>query len=73
MKTAVRDLQMEVVALESQTASVLRDLQTTVGDLSDLRYGKFPNGPNGDVTVTTEVIEGIKRVGVICAANGEAT
>jgi centromere-localized protein 2 len=74
MQTAISDLRAEIAALEEETQSILKEVTTTVGDLSDLRYGKFPNvgGSDGGPgrteanTVAEEVIREIKRVESIC-------
>jgi len=41
MNSAVEDLDAEFNALDGECDRMLEELKSTIGDLSDLRYGKF--------------------------------
>jgi centromere-localized protein 2 len=73
MRAAIVDIGSEIAQLEAQTASLLDEIRTTVGDLSDLRYGKFPNrgsdAEEGDAA--REIVEGIRRVEMVCGEKME--
>ncbi|KAI5846546.1 Cnl2/NKP2 family protein-domain-containing protein [Morchella snyderi] len=43
MTAAAEDLDSEFKSLDRECDEILGDLKTTIGDLSDLRYGKFAN------------------------------
>ncbi|MCJ1381761.1 hypothetical protein MMC17_004872 [Xylographa soralifera] len=54
LDAACSDLEAEIAELEDEAGRVLSEMQRTVGQLSDLRYGKFA------VSVREEVLEGLK-------------
>ncbi|KIW06447.1 uncharacterized protein PV09_02891 [Verruconis gallopava] len=68
MHLAGKDLTEEIVDLENEIKATLASLQTTVGNLSDLRYGRFSKTPgSSDQDLSTEVAEGLRRIQQLCA------
>ena len=41
MSTAITDLESEITSIDSESDAILKQMEETVGSLSDLRYGKF--------------------------------
>jgi len=63
MEHASQDMEEELSEIEAEAQSALKELQATVGDLSDLRYGRFSKTPGGnDSDVALEVVESLKRI-----------
>ncbi|MCJ1438368.1 hypothetical protein MMC27_007756 [Xylographa pallens] len=56
LDAACSDLEAEIAELEDESGRVLSEMQRTVGELSDLRYGKFT------VSVRGEVLDGLKEL-----------
>ncbi|KAL2821920.1 Cnl2/NKP2 family protein-domain-containing protein [Aspergillus granulosus] len=54
METACANVEHEIAAVDAEAAALLSELNSTVGDLSDLRYGKM----HGSVGVTDDEIVG---------------
>ncbi|KAK5143277.1 Cnl2/NKP2 family protein-domain-containing protein [Cryomyces antarcticus] len=63
---ASEDIEAELAALEGEAASILADVKTTIGDLSDLRYGRFSNPAGARRELGQEVLEGLQRVEAVC-------
>ena len=68
MQDACNDLEIEVAELEKEYVTLLADIKSTIGDLSDLRFGKFNrvSGISGDIS--QEVIKGLERLENLCNA-----
>ena len=68
MQDACNDLEIEVAGLEKEYVTLLADIKSTIGDLSDLRFGKFNSvsGISGDIS--QEVIQGLERLEYLCNA-----
>jgi len=68
MQDACNDLEIEVAELEKEYVTLLADIKSTIGDLSDLRFGKFNrvSGISGDIS--QEVIKGLERLEYLCNA-----
>ncbi|KAL9118069.1 MAG: hypothetical protein Q9187_005389 [Circinaria calcarea] len=62
MERACADIEEEIEASESQIQSILQDIESTVGALSDLRYGKFsqPLGLGNDTR--DNVLDGLQAL-----------
>lgn len=41
---------------------MLEEMRTTVGDLSDLRYGRFQKTPGAETDLRDEVLEALGKV-----------
>ncbi|KAH8687544.1 Cnl2/NKP2 family protein-domain-containing protein [Tricladium varicosporioides] len=61
MEMAAKDLEDEISRLEEDSETLLEDMQSTVGGLSDLRYGRLANGD-----LLEEVLNGLKRLEDSC-------
>lgn len=66
MQVACEDIEQEIKDLEQEAAEILEGLHNTVGDLSDLRYGKFAKPPGSTEEFGQEVLQGIKRLQEVC-------
>jgi centromere-localized protein 2 len=66
MDQAAEDVEEEIRMFEEEAANALEDIRTTVGDLSDLRYGKLPRAPIGEDDLATDVISGLARLEQMC-------
>jgi centromere-localized protein 2 len=66
MEDACEDLDEEIIAMEKEAAAFLEDIRTTVGDLSDLRYGRFSRVPGVGDDLGKETLEGLKRLEQVC-------
>lgn len=62
LTTAQKALEAEITALEEETKEVLEEMRTTVGDLSDLRYGRFQKTPGAETDLRDEVLEALGKV-----------
>ncbi|KAJ9663613.1 hypothetical protein H2201_005574 [Coniosporium apollinis] len=66
MEQACADVEAELAAMEAEAAAILSDVQTTIGDLSDLRYGRF-NKPAGTTDeLGAEALDSLKRLETVC-------
>jgi centromere-localized protein 2 len=61
MEGAVEDLEDEIRRLDEEAETLLHDMMSTVGGLSDLRYGRLANGQLRD-----QVLEGLKNLENAC-------
>lgn len=67
MESACDTIEQEIDNVDRSATSLLEDLNATVGDLSDLRYGKM-QGPGGDANeVVDEAIKGLKNLEDKCS------
>lgn len=58
---AVEDIEDEVRRMEEEAGTMLEEMKATVGNLSDLRYGRLANGQLGE-----QVLEGLERLEATC-------
>jgi centromere-localized protein 2 len=65
MESAAADLVAELGALEKEAEDMLARIEATVGDLSDLRYGKFDKQAVGEDVVEV-VLEGLRSLEEVC-------
>lgn len=66
MESAVNALEAEIEAIEARREALLEEMKATVGELSDLRYGKFARAVSGSGTVKDEVESGLKTLSDVC-------
>jgi centromere-localized protein 2 len=59
-------LEEEIKAMELEAAAVLEDIRTTVGDLSDLRYGRFSRMPGVGDELGKETLASLKKLEQMC-------
>lgn len=66
METACANIEREIADVNQEATGLLKELNTTVGDLSDLRYGKL-QGPAGTAnTLASETIQGLQNLEEAC-------
>ncbi len=65
MERACSEIEAEIASMEAEAGEVLSNLRTTVGNLSDLRYGRF-NKPGAADTVGQEVLDGLRSLEEAC-------
>ena len=68
MGQACADLEAEIAASEAEIKSIKEDVESTIGGLSDLRYGRFSNPIGSGSELRDEVLEGLERLDEICIA-----
>lgn len=61
MEAAAEDVEDEIRRLEEEADSLLEQMRGTVGNLSDLRYGRLANGQ-----LREQVLEGLRRLESSC-------
>jgi centromere-localized protein 2 len=66
MEAATTNIEHEISAIDQEAAAILTQLSTTVGDMSDLRYGKL-QGPAGTADdMASEAIKGLQNLEDSC-------
>jgi centromere-localized protein 2 len=66
METACANIEREISGIDREAAGLFEELNTTVGNLSDLRYGKL-QGPAGTAnTLASETIQGLQNLEEAC-------
>ncbi|WEW60835.1 hypothetical protein PRK78_006323 [Emydomyces testavorans] len=66
MERAIVAMEKEIEMTEKESSAILSQLTATVGELSDLRYGKFNTVPGADNTVADEVVRGLNNLEDAC-------
>ncbi|KAL3452502.1 Cnl2/NKP2 family protein-domain-containing protein [Aspergillus insuetus] len=67
METASASVEHEIAAVDEEAAALLSELNSTVGDLSDLRYGKMHGSVGAtDDEVVSEAIRGLVNLEDAC-------
>lgn len=61
MEAAATALERQIQDLQDEEAEVLQSIQQTVGDLSDLRYGRLANP-----RLSEQVLDGLRNLQAIC-------
>jgi septal ring factor EnvC (AmiA/AmiB activator) len=69
IEVACTDLEEEIAEMEQEASSILEELRTTVGDLSDLRYGRFTKAADS-TDIGEDVIQSINRLKEVCGEAG---
>lgn len=66
MTQACTDIEAEIDAMYAEAQAIFHDIEGTIGDLSDLRYGRF-NKPAGTGHTTGEqVLQDLQRLEEVC-------
>ncbi|KAJ5205864.1 Kinetochore subunit NKP2 [Penicillium cf. griseofulvum] len=66
MEAASANIEQEIAGIDQEAAKIVAQLNTTVGDMSDLRYGKL-QGPAGTAEdVAGEAIKGLQNLEDVC-------
>jgi centromere-localized protein 2 len=66
MEKACQDLDAEIQELEKQLRKKVDALQAAVGELSDLRYGRFPKAAGGAGDLGQQTLEHLQRLQDVC-------
>lgn len=61
MDDAITDMEHEIQAMEQEETALLESTRQAVGNMSDLRYGRFVNPKLKD-----EVLDGLRRMQDVC-------
>jgi centromere-localized protein 2 len=61
LEGAAEDVEEEIRRLDEEAETLLEEMRSTVGGLSDLRYGQLANGE-----LREEVLEGLSRLESSC-------
>jgi centromere-localized protein 2 len=72
MVQACTDVEAEIAAMEVEAEMIINQVRSTVGDLSDLRYGPLPRASGTSKTTVDEALEGMKRLQDICNGRVQA-
>ncbi|KAJ5224059.1 Kinetochore subunit NKP2 [Penicillium chermesinum] len=68
METACANVEREIESMDQEAAKIIEALTSSIGDMSDLRYGKF-SGPTGSAhSVAQEAIQGLQNLEDVCYA-----
>lgn len=71
MEAACDDIEREIDGVDEKADELLADLNSTVGGLSDLRYGKFQDSAGRTAEeVVDEAFEGLENLEDACNRNG---
>lgn len=67
MEAACADIEREIADVDKEADRILSGLNTTVGEMSDLRYGKI-QGPSGSTAddVVDEAVKGLENLEDAC-------
>ena len=66
MEIASANIEHEIASIDAEAASILEKLQATVGNMSDLRYGKL-QGPAGTAEdIASQAIQGLQNLEDVC-------
>ncbi|KAL5001950.1 Cnl2/NKP2 family protein-domain-containing protein [Aspergillus recurvatus] len=67
MEAACTDIEREIAVVDREAATLLSELNSTVGDLSDLRYGKMHGAVGAtDEEIVSEAIRGLDNLEDAC-------
>ncbi|OCK88620.1 uncharacterized protein K441DRAFT_668699 [Cenococcum geophilum 1.58] len=66
MGHACADIEAEISTMEAEAESLLAEISTTIGDLSDLRYGRFTRIGGLGEDLGQDVLGAIKRLNLAC-------
>lgn len=61
MDNAISDLEQELLELEQEEEALLESVKQTVGNMSDLRYGRLAN-----TNLRDEVMDGLQGIQKVC-------
>ena len=66
MELACANLEKEIESTEAEGSSILEELKSTIGELSDLRYGKFNKLSDTADDVASEAVNGLRELEDAC-------
>lgn len=68
MEQACADIEADIAASEAEVKIMRDNMQSTIGGLSDLRYGRFSKPISSDGELRDEVLDGLNRLEETCIA-----
>ncbi|KAI9837635.1 MAG: hypothetical protein M1838_004777 [Thelocarpon superellum] len=66
LEAACAEIEREIQEMERDADETLVEIKHTIGDLSDLRYGRFGRPSGGPDDVGHDVMEGLQRLQEVC-------
>ena len=66
MEHACADIEAEISTIEAEAESLLAETSTAIGDLSDLRYGRYTRAGGLGEDLGQDVLRTIKRLNLAC-------
>lgn len=66
IRDACEDITSEIEAMEIEAERLLLDIKSTIGELSDLRTGRFSRTPGSGTDLGEDVLESLKKLEQIC-------
>jgi centromere-localized protein 2 len=66
IERACASLEAELRDMEAEASAMLNDIKTTIGDLSDLRYGRFAKTTATSQELGDEVVEALRHLEAVC-------
>lgn len=66
MEQARADMEGEIEEMEKEAADILADIKSTIGDLSDLRYGRFNKPAGTGEELGREVLDSLRQLKKVC-------
>ncbi|KAF2839616.1 hypothetical protein M501DRAFT_1015709 [Patellaria atrata CBS 101060] len=66
LEQACRNIEEDLEAMDAEATTILQDISATIGDLSDLRYGKFSKTAGVGDELGQEVLESLKALNNVC-------
>ena len=71
MEAACIEIQAEIDASEAELQVIMDSLRSTIGDLSDLRYGKFNQPVGEEGSLRANVLDSLHEFDKVCSAKDE--
>lgn len=66
LEKACQDVEVEIQTTGTEINAITEELKSCIGDLSDLRYGKFRQAPGSENGVSQEVLSGLTQLEEAC-------
>ncbi|KAF2431984.1 hypothetical protein EJ08DRAFT_158355 [Tothia fuscella] len=66
MDATCTDLTEEIRTIDEEAEAILADIKATIGDLSDMRTGKFNRTPGSGTDLGEDVLDGLRKLEQIC-------
>ena len=66
MEHACADIEAEISTIEVEAESLLAEISTAIGDLNDLRYGRFTRAGGLGEDLGQDVLVAVKRLNLAC-------
>jgi centromere-localized protein 2 len=66
MEQASAEIEAQIATMEAESTAVLAQIRSSIGDLSDLRYGRFAKTPGAGEGIRKDVLTTLKRLASAC-------